>query len=528
MRKSWRLSALLLLLSVFLIGGLAGGRVLALGDDLRGSLRAYSDVLTAAKAAYGAETTYRDLVWASIQGMLRRLDPHTNFLTPEGLSTMRERQQASFFGLGIVVGKREGRLTVISPIEGGPAARLGVRAGDVIDTIEGEEAEPLSLDDAVQKLKGPKGTQVSITLLRRGVDEPIPITATRAEIPQTTVRYAYLLDEQTGYVLISDFARATGAELDRALRSLRERGMKRLILDLRNNGGGLLDQAIDVADQFLAKGATIVETRGRAGDSHQSYSAQGNHASFGLPLVILVNHGTASASEIVSGAVQDHDVGVIVGQPTWGKGLVQTVYNLSYGAGLALTTAKYYTPSGRLIQRDYTSFFDYYYDDPETAAAAPPAAGEEFKTELGRTVFGGGGITPDVVAKPLDVPEYAQYLYSRNAFFDFAVDYLRDHPKPSPDWRPGEQILPELAAWIRTDNPATEADLEAGFKDPATRSLAVREAVAEIMNAAHGLEAGHRVRTAADPQVNAALAEFGRASALLSERATHLRIADKN
>src|SRR5262245_6416728 len=162
---------------------------------------------------------------------------------------------------------------------------------------------------------------------------------------------------------MSDFARATGSELDRALRELRQQGMARLVLDLRNNGGGLLDQAIDVSDQFVPKGSKIVETRGRTSDSRQDFVAEGEHPRFDLPLVVLVNHGTASASEIVSGAIQDHDIGVIVGQATWGKGLVQTVYNLSYGAGLALTTAKYYTPSGRLIQRDYSSFFDYYYDD---------------------------------------------------------------------------------------------------------------------------------------------------------------------
>lgn len=528
MRKSWRLSALAVFAATFLTGGFLGGRLLALSDDVRGGLRTYSELLTVARASYGAEIAYRELVWSSIHGMLRRLDPHTSFLTPEALSTMRDRQQASFFGLGILVGKREGRLTVISPIEGGPAARLGVRAGDVIDTIEGEPAEPLPLDEAVQKLKGPKGTKVSITLLRRGIDEPIPLTVTRAEIPQTTVRYAYLLDAETGYVLISDFARATGAELDRALRGLRAQGMKRLVLDLRNNGGGLLDQAIDVSDQFVKAGSRIVETRGRAGDSRQEYVAKGNHPEFGLPLVVLVNHGTASASEIVSGAVQDHDVGIIVGQPTWGKGLVQTVYNLSYGAGLALTTAKYYTPSGRLIQRDYSSFFDYYYDDPESVAGAAPQNGEEFRTELGRSVYGGGGITPDVVAKPVEVPEYAQYLYSRNAFFDFAVDYLLNHPKPGRDWRPGDTVLPDFEAWLRKQAGGSGPELDKALQDPATRSLAAREVVAEIQSASYGLEEGHRVRTGSDPQVAAALAEFGRASALLTQRDSLAKVAQRN
>jgi carboxyl-terminal processing protease len=317
MKRSWKTTALVLFVLALLGGGLFGERVLALGDDARDTLRLYTDLVTVAHDHYGADVSYRDLVYASIQGMLRTLDPHTSFLPPRAYSGMRERQQSSFYGLGILVGVRDGQLTVISPIEGTPASRLGMRAGDVISTIEGEPTETMSLDEAVDKLKGPKGTEVHITLVRRGLDEPLALAVTRDEIPQTTVRLAYMIDPTTGYIQISDFGRGTGDEVEQAIRQLKDRGMQRLILDLRNNGGGLLDQAIEVADQFVPKKSQIVETRGRTRDSDQVFRSSGGSPPLDLPTVVLVNRGTASAAEIVSGAIQDHDVGMVVGTPTW-------------------------------------------------------------------------------------------------------------------------------------------------------------------------------------------------------------------
>ncbi|HSL81343.1 MAG TPA: S41 family peptidase, partial [Thermoanaerobaculia bacterium] len=440
MRKPWRIAAVAAFCVTVLAGTLVGERVLALNEETRESLKAYTELVTLAHEQYGTEVEYKDLVFASIEGMLRTLDPHTSFLPPTAYRRMREKQQESFYGLGILVGARNGRLTVITPIEGTPASRLGIQAGDVIDTIEGEPTETMSVDEAVEKLKGPKGTEVDITIVRRGMEEPLPLTVTRAEIPQTTVRHAYMLTPDTGYVWVTDFSRGTGAEVGQAIQRLRAQGMKRLLFDLRNNGGGLLDQAIDVADYFLEDGALIVETRGRTRDSFAEYGDTGSHRALDLPVVVLVNQGTASAAEIVSGAIQDHDVGLIVGTPTWGKGLVQTVYNLPYGAGLALTTARYYTPSGRLIQRDYTSFYDYYTYVPELSdeviqdtpgeggGPAAPRSGEPvYYTDLGRKVYGGGGITPDLVVEAGDLSPYSQFLISRNAHFDFAVDYVRRH-----------------------------------------------------------------------------------------------------
>ena len=528
MRRPWKIAAAALAVAGVLGGGIAGDRLLALTDEARENLRLYTELLTAARERFGGEVEYRDLVYASIHGMLRTLDPHTNFLQPTAYSTMREKQQASFFGLGILVGIRNGKLTVITPIDGTPASRLGIRAGDIIQQIEGEPTDKLSIDEAVSRLKGPKDTQVKISIVRVGLDEPLDLTVTRAEIPQTTVRYAYMIEPGTGYLAISDFSRSTGGEVEKALERLRAQGMKRLVVDLRNNGGGLLDQAVNVADQFLPKGSTIVETRGRTRDSAQNFDAAGGHDPLDLPVVVLVNSGTASAAEILSGGIQDHDIGLVVGTPTWGKGLVQTVYSLSYGAGLALTTAKYYTPSGRLIQRDYSSYFDYYTrngiepgdDAPAGANSALPETepADAYKTDLGRKVYGGGGITPDMVVEPAEVAPFLQFLLGRSAFFTFGVDYANRHPDVARDWRPGPEVLEEFRKWVIEKKIETVENLDGGFAEPAHSAYALRQIRAEVLSSKFGIEAAHQALAEGDAQIQTALTLFPRAEELLAER----------
>lgn len=522
MKHFWKALALTLFVLALAGGGLFGDRVLALTDQTRDHLRVYTDLVSVAHDRYGGEVSYRDLVYASIQGMLRALDPHTSFLPPRAYTGMRERQQSSFFGLGILVGIRNGELTVISPIEGTPASRLGMRAGDVISFIEGEPTETMTLDEAVNRLKGPRDTQVAITITRRGLEDPLELSVTRAEIPQTTVRLAYMLDPTTGYMQISDFARSTGSEVADAIELLRGQGMERLLIDLRNNGGGLLDQAIEVADQFLPRGANIVETRGRTRDSYQSYRATGDHDDLDLPVVVLVNRGTASAAEILSGAVQDHDIGLVVGTPTWGKGLVQTVYSLSYGAGLALTTAKYYTPSGRLIQRDYSSYFDYYNYDPMAAGddgeapMAPPSA--VYYTDLGREVYGGGGITPDVIVELDNADDFQGYLLARSAFFGYAVEFATNNEIPSPSWEPPPGMMDGFTAWLQSERLATAEQIDEGLTDEENREFALRQIKAEIFNAAFGQEERHRVLSSGDTQIREAMNLFPRAEELLARR----------
>jgi carboxyl-terminal processing protease len=326
--------------------------------------------------------------------------------------------------------------------------------------------------------------------------------------------------------------------------------MTRLLVDLRNNGGGLLDPAIEMSEELLPEGSTIVETRGRTRDSFQTYKVNSRRTRFDLPLVMLVNEGTASASEIVSGAVQDHDRGLIVGTPSWGKGLVQTVYNLSYGTGLALTTAKYYTPSGRLIQRDYSSYFDYY---THADAGSPEITGKKvgdgqvFKTDLGRKVYGGGGITPDVVVPDEKLSASEQFLLARNAFANFAVDYSRRSPVKSMDWKPGPEVIQAFRDWLihekiatadevndalgaadhpeHPEHPESAGDEQHLREQRETRTYSVTEIRAEMLNIAFGQEARHRVLAQGDKQIGTALGEFDHAAALLSQRRELDRVA---
>jgi carboxyl-terminal processing protease len=523
MRRSWRITAIGLFVLALALGGLFGDRLLAVTNENRDSLKLYTELVNLAHEKYGADVGYSDLVYSSINGMLRALDPHTNFLPPEAYEGMREKQQTSFYGLGILVGVRNSQLTVISPLEGTPASRMGIQAGDVISTIEGEPTDTMSLDEAVQKLKGPKGTQVKITIVRRGLDQPLAMSVTRAEIPQTTVRQSYMLNPTTGYILLTEFSRGTGHEMAEAIDKLKKQGMKQLLVDIRNNGGGLLDQAIDVADQFLPEGSTIVETRGRTRDSFQSFKASGKYPNLTVPVVVLINEGTASAAEILSGSIQDHDRGLVVGTPSWGKGLVQTVYNLSYGAGLALTTAKYYTPSGRLIQRDYTSYFDYY---THADAGSPELTGKQvkpediFHTDLGRKVYGGGGITPDVVVKDDDLSPFEQFLLSRNAYLNFAIDYTsRNKAKiKSADWKPSTELMDEFRSWLTKEKIATAQDVDEALATQDAKDYSAMQIRAEILNNAFGQEARHRVLAQGDKQIQSALGLFDQAAQLFAKR----------
>ena len=524
MRKPWRSLAILLFGGAVLVGGLVGDRLLALTDDARDHLKAYTELLSMAHDRYGDEVSYRDLVYASINGMLRDLDPHTSFLSKEAYDSMREKQQSTFYGLGIYVGTRNGQLTVITPIPGTPAHAKGMRAGDAITHIDGEPTDGMTQDEAISHLKGPKDTTVRVTLARPGMEDPLELEITRAEIPQNTVQYEYMLTDTTGYMSIRDFSRSTGSEVRRAIQKLKGEGMQDLILDLRFNGGGLLDQAIEVADQFVPGQSKIVETRGRIRSSFNAYHSSGAYEAIDVPLIVLVNGSSASASEILAGAIQDHDVGLIVGEPTWGKGLVQTVYALPYGAGVALTTARYYTPSGRLIQRDYTSYWDYYtqYDAEETAESVAQKAANEnqevFETDLGRKVYGGGGITPDYKVEQEDSADVVQILIGRSAFFKFAVELHNRKPITSPDWRPSDKDLEDFVDFVKGEELVDDTELDEAMADPENRRFALGRLRYEALTAALGLEAGHRALTEIDTQIQEAFKLLPEAAKLLRDR----------
>jgi carboxyl-terminal processing protease len=520
-QKSRWFVALALVAGATLLGGVFANRLSASPEREVPSLDEYADILTTLSDWAPEPIAPDKVVYASIHGMLSRLDPHTAFLEPDEFSQMKEKQHGSFYGLGIQIQKRMGKITVIAPMEGTPAYKMGIRAGDVITHI-GEEAlkEDTTTEEVVRKLRGPKGTNVTITLARVGFEEPIRMTITRAEIPTKSVRYAFMLEPGVGYIMLSDFTHTSNRELYEAIEKLEKQGMKKLLFDLRGNPGGVLEQAVDVSDVFVPKGSMVVYTRGRTASSAQEYFAPGDGAHFDQPLVVLVNRGSASASEIVAGAIQDHDRGVIVGQRTWGKGLVQSVYTLSYGAGLALTTARYYTPSGRWIQRDYSDLLAYVNpSDPDGSAEkseeAPKPGSESavFYTDAGRVVYAQGGITPDVLVKNERDSKLLQQLLVRYAFFNFAVDYLSKNPKVDESFSVTPEIRDEFFKFVeKSAKYSTVEELQKSYTEDANRGLVDLAIQTEIVSARFGPEAGRRAFAAGDPQIQKGLTLFGEAA----------------
>ena len=542
MKKSALAVASSLVIAGAVVGGLFGSRAQAKADRYTEFLRRYTHVLKVVEDEYVTEVDPKELVHASIRGMLRTLDPHSNFLPKQEYTQLQERQQGSYHGLGISVQMRDGSLTVISPFEGTPAYRLGIRSGDVISKIEGEETRGMELDDAVKRLRGPKGSEVTISVTRAGYDQPLDFTIVRDKIDLRSVLYAFLLKNDVGYLRISDFTETTEDELHENLVELQMQGAKKLVLDLRDNPGGLLDQAVAVSNKFLKKGALIVYTRGRTDGSDYDYVANRASSHLDMPLVVLVNRGSASASEIVSGAIQDHDRGLIVGETTFGKGLVQSIYRISEGNGLALTTAQYFTPSGRSIQRDYSgSIDDYYY----TARAEEPPAphGEAKLTDAGRKVYSGGGIAPDIHVSYPRLPQPILTLNSRNAFFKYATRFAAKDDNRSVE---GAGVQPKE---IRTARPKSVRLVDErfrvndevledffGFLDqeqiPYSREelLAAREPLSlrievEIFNALWGAEAAQKIAVTYDPQIQTALDSLPDAAQLLTDPAAYAKRA---
>ncbi|MCX6542952.1 MAG: S41 family peptidase [Acidobacteria bacterium] len=410
-------------------GGWVGRSTVVSQERLPERYRAYTTAVRLIETTYVEKTPADRVVYSSIAGMLQTLDPHSTFLDPRTYAQMQERQGGRYFGLGITIQTIDGDVTAVALFEGSPAYKKGVRRGDVIAKVDGDSAKGWTSDQAAKRMRGPRGTLVHLSLKRRGFDQLIELDVPRDEINIPTIPASFMIDETTGYIRLQDFAQQTDNDLTATLKALTEKGMKRLMLDLRLNPGGPLDQAIKVSSKFLQPGQMVVYTRGRVPNSDQDFRAADKSEYTAVPLIVLTNRGSASAAEIVSGALQDHDRGLIVGETTFGKALVQSVYRISEGAGLALTTARYYTPSGRLIQRPWDGTFDEYLNygmKDQSVEREHPSAQLRY-TDSGRKVYGGGGIEPDHrLEGPIEgfnPSRFGRSLYARQSFSFYAQKF---------------------------------------------------------------------------------------------------------
>ena len=431
-----------------LVGGLWGRPAqnsTSQSEHFNSLLKIYSQVLNVSEQRYADKVDIQKSVYASIRGMLRTLDPHSSFFDAQQFSQFRETQRGKFFGLGITIAIKNSKPTVISPIPGTPAYRLGIRSGDIITKIEGLSTEGLSIQAVVDKLRGSKGTVVNISIQRAGISELLDFTIIRDAIPHASVPFTFFIRQKVGYIKIDSFNETTEKELNKSLETLGF-DLDGIILDLRDNPGGYLQAAISVADKFLKNGQSVLVTKGRTASSNQEYQSPKGSGDQFFPLVVLINKGSASASEIVAGAIQDHDRGLLVGETTFGKGLVQTVFPLSQGTGVSLTTAQWYTPSGRLIQRAYAnrSYIDYYYGKGK---AIPKT--EIYYTDSGRKVYGGGGITPDVIIKTLQLNQFQSQLLSKGVIFSFVRAFNPSHPKTDDNFQVTQQILKDFESHLQ-------------------------------------------------------------------------------
>ncbi len=525
MRSHRSLTAAVFAIILSALAGGAFGRSALATEDRLSHTKAFAAAVSAIENNYAGTVESDRLVYGAINGMLQTLDPHSSFMDPRTYAQMRERQEGRYYGLGLTIVPVDGDITVVRVFEGSPAYGKGIRRGDVIAFIEGEDAKGWPSDQAVRRLKGPKGTFVAIKVRRKGLEELIPMEVMRDEITIPAVTAHFMLDAQTGYVRIDDFAEHTEEELTSALHAMQSKGMKRIVLDLRGNPGGQLDQAIRMVNLFIPRGLMVVYTRGREKSADQEYRATENGEFLTAPMIVLVNRQSASASEIVSGALQDHDRALVVGETTFGKALVQSVYRVQ-GAGLALTTARYFTPSGRMIQRPWDGSFDEYltYSLKEQSERAHTPEQTKF-TAAGRKVYSGGGIEPDQRFDGRDEgfnpTPFGRSLFARALFASYAEQFTAEgdtragaQGKNRKVVRPGftvddamVQDFKQFAAGRRM-----RIDETAFAKDRAFIRAMIRY---EIDNALFSAATARQRLIVDDPQAQFALTQFPEAEKLL-------------
>ncbi len=471
-RKYDLIAIALALISVAIIWVVGSGEAteeVATQEEIEKSIWSYVKLFDA--VAFSVNRDYVDsvdpeeLIKAGIKGMMTTLDPFSVLQDIKAHDRLMEMTEGKYEGLGMVIAKRNEMITVISPIEGTPAYRMGLKAGDQIVGIDEMPTEGMSTEDASKLMRGERGTSVTLKIRREGVSELLEYTIERAIIELKNVPYHGVMDGGIGYVRLSKFSKESGKELKDAIVELKKRDIKGLILDLRSNGGGLLDQAVETANLFLDDGKLVVYTQGRS-DEKREYHAKGKAVYGENPLAVLVNEGTASASEIVSGAVQDWDRGVIIGNTTFGKGLVQRVIqrNLPPDYFLKLTVAKYYVPSGRCIQKPEMVNKHSSEEEGEESDSLVISKTDVFYTKGGREVYGGGGIIPDIEIEREKYKPIEYNLERQSMFFDFAVSHIAEHPNIPPDFEVDDQVIAEFKEFLKekdfTYKSALELDLD--------------------------------------------------------------------
>jgi carboxyl-terminal processing protease len=511
---------LILVVVVLLISGILGGvygpsvrATTASSDDYQTAVRDFTSVLSVVQANYAEPVDADKAVYqGAIPGMLRMLDPHSNFFDARQFALLREDQRGKYYGVGMVVAPRENHTVVMSPYVGAPAYNAGLRPGDIIAKVDDKSTDGLTTTEVADMLKGPKGTVVKITVTREGYTDPLVFTVTRDEIPRHSVDIITTLKPGIGYMRLNQFNETTDREIADALKQLGANSLDGLVLDLRGNPGGLLNEAVAVGDMFLEKGQLIVSYHGRSAPERRFFAVRGNQG-LNVPLVVIVNNNSASAAEIVSGAIQDHDRGLVVGETTFGKGLVQTVQPLSENTGLALTTARYYTPSGRLIQRDYKSIslYEYHYE-----RKVPDHPTEIRQTDSGRQVTGGGGITPDIIVPSPKYDKFQEALFRADVLYPaeqgvagFTRYYLGMKPTITRSFEVDDNVLHEFRGYLAKHNVKyTEVE----FAD--NLDWIKRKIKQEIFMSTYGTQEGDKVLLAADPQVQKAVESIPQARAL--------------
>ena len=488
----------------------------------------YHEAISKVEDKYAGEIDYEKATQAAIQGMLFTLDPHSVYFSTAEFRKLKEDQASSFYGIGVQIQRHDDGVYIKSVVEGTPAARAGLRYGDRIVEVDGQDARDWSSDEVSKHVRGERSKAVELKVERAGEEAAVTVKIVRDAVPLPSIRNEFMLSSVTGYIgLVGGFQHTTDDELRESIATLKKDGMRQLVLDLRNNPGGLLDQAIDVSSEFLPRDQVIVSVKGRS-EYHEPavYKSNGSDPEE-LPLVVLINRNTASASEIVAGAIQDHGRGLVVGETSFGKGLVQHVFQLPYNTGLTLTTARYYTPYGRSLQRDYSSgsLYDYYVrhdqndnqqptqpGQPSPNESAPPRSTNApvFRTAAGRVFYGGGGITPDIEARPLTATPIRGRIIEAAFYFtrtlaagkvpgleSYRIDKVEyGHTPKSTDYVITDRVLEAFRNYLRKDQSqrlqVAQFDADLDFA-----KLRLRH---EIITAAFGADAGQRVLLESDPQ----------------------------